>query len=250
MCIGLAILLAGESPSKVRIWAGAAAVLTAWSGFITVDFVAGLAGYPSSRDSEAASIFDLADGDRSETGRKPSELAGYISGIGAFEDDVIGVSIRFPQGWVLLAANNPIVKAPDAVMIAAHLQSRCLATLEASPADEGGSSADLLVGQMIIQQRTNEPSTKMLGRLDVDFGGNPGVRVQTSWTKDGESFRGFTTACKAGSSYYFLTGWCVDQAYDEAFEEFQSLEQAFQIRGTTAPTPHAGAPKKQTSSRR
>ena len=44
MCAGLAALLAGESPSKVRVWAGAAAVLVAWSGLITSDFVFGLMG--------------------------------------------------------------------------------------------------------------------------------------------------------------------------------------------------------------
>jgi hypothetical protein len=209
---GIAALLAGEAPSKKRVAAGVVAVLLAWSGVITTEFVTGLVqGMNQRRD-----------------------LAKYeVPGAG-FEDTVIGVSVKLPPGWSLLNKENPIVSLPDAEMVAVHNDAGCFAALMVEPASVALDSLDDYLTLVLTNRRESSPSIRDLGRNDVDFGNNPGRRLETSWTNGDLKFRGFTTACKAGESYYLLSGWCLDEVYKRAFLQFQSLEQAFLITGTHA----------------
>ena len=229
LCAGIALLLAGESPSRLRIGAGAGAVLAAWSGLITLNFVAEYTG--AGVEERSHSIFELADG-RGARDRRSSALTGYVQSVAAVEDDALGVSLRLPSGWVLLTPDNPFVQRPDAAVIAANERAGCFAALEIVAEQTAGTSSDELVGRIMMSLLETEPSIRMLGRTDVGFGGNRGVRVETSRMLDGMQIRGFTTACKAGGSYYFLNGWSLGPDYDYALEEFQALEQAFRIRGT------------------
>jgi len=239
MCGGIAALLAGESPSKVRVWAGAAAVLVAWSGIITADFVSRIIDREqvgSDADSSAFDLFAM----RGAPARKRSELDGYRLPVAAFEDDTLGVSMRLPSGWTMLTPDNPIVNMPEATMIDAHERSGCVAMLVVEPKNIQIPSLAGYLGTVLIQSSSREPSMKTLGIDEIRFGGNYGRRARTAWTTAGEEVRGFTTVCEAGGSYYLLTGWSREETWPDAFEEYQVLESAFRIRGTPMPLP-AGA---------
>ena len=232
MCAGIATLLAGESPSKLRVWAGAAAVLVAWSGLITWDFV-----FSFTRDqdpivaSEESSPFEIVDS-RNRPGRRRSELDGYRLPVGAFEDDTLGVSFRLPNGWTLLAPNNPVVVMPEATVIAAHEQSGSFATFVVEAKDRKTPSLDAHLGKLLIKRTRTEPSTKQLGIEELQFGGQRARRARSTWISSGHEFRGFLTVCEAGSSYYALTVWTREENWPDAFLAFESLENAFQISGT------------------
>jgi hypothetical protein len=210
MCAGLVALLTGESPSRIRVGAGVAAVLIAWSGIITTE---SLAGFKRAVNEQR-------------------EFAGYTIPAADFTDDKLGVSVTLPQGWALLAEDNPYVRLPDAAMIAVHDRSGCIAALLVEPDLVQTESVDGYLGLVLANRKQNSSSLVELGRSDVNFGGNAGKRLETSWSAGGNGFRGFTTACKAGTSYYLLTGWCLDEYYETAFQEYQSLEAAFRVAGT------------------
>ena len=238
LCAGIALLLAGESPSRLRIGAGGGAVLAAWSGLITLNFVEGYTD--AGVEAQTHSIFEIA-GDRGTRSGRSSSLTGYVQPVTAFEDDSLGINLRVPNGWVLLTSDNPIVQRPDAVCLAANEQAGCFASLEMVAAQTPGTSSDELVARIMMRIVQTEPSVRMTRRTDVMLGGNGGVRVETSRMVEGSRIRGFTSACKAGGSYYFLSGWSIGDDYDYALEEFEHLEQAFRIRGTAPVPPAAGA---------
>jgi len=212
-CVGIVSLLLSDQPSKGRLIASVAAALVAWSGIITTEFVSGfVAGYKEQQDFQQYAV----------------------SGAG-FEDDQLGVSVKLPGGWSLLTADNPLVKLPNAAMVAGHMKSGCFAALIVEPVVLDGYSLDSYLDLVVENRRRLSASMVEVGRNDLEFGGNTGKLLETSWTTNGMKFRGFTTACKAGSSYYLLTGWCLEQSYKKAFPEFQSLETAFRITGTGPP---------------
>ena len=214
-CAGIAALLWGDWPSKMRVGVGVAAVLVAWSGVITTSVVSGVvAGF-----------------------KENAEIAKYSVGTATFEDNLLGVSARMPEGWALLTKENPIVPVSDATLIAIHKDAGCFAALLVEADTLGGTSADGYLTLVLQNRQKTTPTMKELGRLDVDFGGHPGRRLDTTWTDGGKKFRGFTTACKAGHSYYLLAGWCLDGAFSSAFPAFQSLEGEFEVgpRALTEP---------------
>jgi hypothetical protein len=98
-----------------------------------------------------------------------------------------------------------------------------------------GTSSDELVGRIMMSLRESEPSIRMRGRTDVAFGGNRGVRVETSRMSDGMEIRGFATACKAGGSYYFLNGSSVGNDHDYALKNFRHLSRHFAFEAPRFP---------------
>ena len=121
---------------------------------------------------------------------------------------------------------------PEATVIAAHEQSGSFATFVVEAKDRKTPSLDAHLGMLLIQSTKAEPSTKQLGIDELRFGGQPGRRAKSTWSSGGHEFHRFQTVCEAGSSYYTLTVWAREENWPDAFLAFESLENAFQIRGT------------------
>jgi hypothetical protein len=214
-CAGIAALLWGDWPSKLRVGVGIGAVLLAWSGIIT---------------TEAVTV--IVQGVQEQRAFEKYAVEGAV-----FEDKKLGVCARLPEGWALLTDNNPIVSLPDAKMVVVHKNSGCLAALLVERDPVGSSSSDDYLTLLFQTRQSSTPTLKELGRTDVEFGGHQARQLDTSWATKGNKFRGFTAACKMGASYYSLNGWCIDQVYSRAFPAFQSLEKAFQIGFVAATEP-------------
>lgn len=118
-----------------------------------------------------------------------------------------------------------------ATFVAVHVSSGCVAALMVEPGFVG-MPLDDYVTLVFESRKAGAPGMKDLARTDVDFGGNEGRRLETSWKASGETFRGFTTVCQAGQSYYLLSGWCTDDVYSNALSQFQLLEKGSQITGS------------------
>jgi hypothetical protein len=209
----MAALLYGDWPSKRRVAVGVAAVLVAWSGIITSQAVTGfMAGLKQRREFQQM------------TTAGPGSV---------FEDTKLGLNLRLPDGWSILSKENALVEIPEATFVAVHEESGCIAALLVEPRIIEPGSLDEYLNLVLTNRQTAIPSMTETGRSDLDFGGNAGRRLETFWNDGDKKFRGFTTCCQAGWSYYLLAGWCVNDAYSNAFADFQSLERAFQITGTT-----------------
>ena len=214
-CVGIAALLWGDWPSKLRVGFGVAAVLVAWSGIFTTIAVSGLvAGF-----------------------KENSEIARYSVASGAFEDNRLGVSVKLPEGWALLTKDNPIAPAPDAAMIAIHAKSGCFAALVVEPDTLGASSTNDYLTLVMQNRQTATPTIREISRRDVIFGGYEAKRLETSWTTEGQKFRGFNTACRAGHSYYLLAGWCLEGSFPKALSAYQALEGVFEVGPRPATEP-------------
>jgi len=221
-CIGMAALLWGDWPSKLRVGIGVASVLIAWSGIITTTAISGF-------------VTDYTE---------RAKLQEYSISASKFEDDELGVSTRLPEGWALLKKDNPLVSLPDAAMIAFHRESGCFAALIVEPDVLVADSADNYLSLVLENRQKTTPSMKETGRLEVDFGGQKGRRLDTSWSTGGKAFRGFATACKAGGSYYMLSGWCLSETFAKALPAFESLSSTFEV----GPRPLNGPPEIQAES--
>jgi len=215
-CAGIVALLAADSPSRIRVGIGVAAVLVAWSGIFTTYVVASL----------VSGLNELQSAKNSEP------EAGSVLEAG-FEDLELGVKVKLPPGWALITRDSPV---PEATLVASHVRSGCGAALIAEPALVEQESLDGYLSRVMQARLEDAPDLKELGRNDLDLGGNTGRMVETSWTSEGKKLRGFTSACKAGWHYYLLTGWCFDENVTKAFAEYLVLESAFQINGGKPPT--------------
>ena len=214
-CAGIAALLWGDWPSKIRVGIGVAAVLVAWSGIITTSVV-----------SEVVAGF-----------KERSEFTKYTIPTSSFEDDEIEVRAKIPEGWALLTKENPLAPVKDAAMIAVHHNTGCFAALLVEPDILGGTSPDGYLTLVLQNRQKGAGTIKELARRDVDFGGYHGRRLETSWSQSGRNFRGFSTACKTSHSYYMLSGWCLDESFSKAFAAFQTLEGAFELGPQPATSP-------------
>lgn len=214
-CAGIAALLWGDWPSKIRVGIGVAAVMVAWSGIITTSVV-----------SEFVTGYN-----------ERTQLAKSTVANNSLDDTSLGISAVLPDGWVFLTKDNPIAPVADAAMIAVHNASGCYATLLVEPDILGGATPDEYLSMVLENRQKATPTMTELGRADVAFGGHDGRRLDTSWSSGGSKLRGFSTACKAGRSYYMLTGWCLDSSVAKALPAFQSLESVFVVgpRPATAP---------------
>jgi len=234
-CAGIVALLAADSPSKIRIGVGVAAVLVAWSGIFTTYFVAGVI---------AGMRGNVQSAENSAPGFVPETGSVLEAG---FEDLELGVKARLPPGWALITKDSPI---PEATLVAAHARSGCGAALIAEPALFEAESLDDYLSRVLQARREDAADLKELRRGDVNLGGHTGRMMETSWTSEGKTLRGFTSACKAGWRYYLLTGWCLDEDYSKAFAQYRILESAFQIDGgkpltmVETPSRKRGASKK------
>ena len=221
-CVGIASLLWGDWPSKLRVGIGVASVLIAWSGIITTTAVSGFVANYNER----------------------AKLREYSIAASTFEDDGLGVSTKLPAGWILLRKDNPLVSLPDASMIAFHSDSGCFAALVVEPDVLGVVSSDSYLSLVLESRQKTMSNIKETGRVDVDFGGQQGRRLDTSWNIKGRSFRGFATVCKVGGSYYMLSGWCLSETFSKALPAFQSLSETFEV----GPRPLTGPPEIQAES--
>ncbi|MEK6301564.1 MAG: hypothetical protein AABO41_12650 [Acidobacteriota bacterium] len=210
-CAGIVALLVAESPARLQVGIGVAAVLVAWSGsfttFVVVSLVSGMNELQSAKyaEPEAGSVLEAG-----------------------FEDLELGVKARLPPGWALITKDSPI---PEATLVASHARSGCGAALIAEPVLVEVQSLDEYLSRVLQARLKEAPDLKETGRADVNLGGNAARTVETSWTSEGQKLRGFTTACKSGWRYYLLTGWCLDEDYSRAFAQYKTLAGAFQIDG-------------------
>jgi hypothetical protein len=213
--IGLAVLLVDESASKLKIGAGALLVLTSLAGLITLDFLNVWLPQPIVREEI----------ERPVIAKKPGAISGA-----AVDDVELGFSVRLPQGWTLAQAGSVSARLPRAEIAADNWRSGAKAGLVVEPATFDGSLESYL-NEVVSRTGKLFPLLE-LNRTAATLGGRDARRLEFSWVERGVDFRGFVTVCQVGSRYYLLMGWCPNEVYHLADEQFRSLEGSIHISGT------------------
>jgi len=212
-CFGIAALLWGDWPSKRRVVTGVVAVIVAWAGIILTDVTTAVVNEFKSR----------------------SELAKYTDSSGVFNEDRLGVSVRMPRGWTLLTKDNPVIAVPGSSMIAFHRSSGCFAALVIERDIFDGISNSQYLNLVFQNRQIKAPSMQDVFRSDAKLGEHEAFELDTLWTTSGTKFSGYNVACREGSRYYLLTGWCAEKQGSEAHDAFRSLMNAFQIEDFEQP---------------
>ena len=207
---GIIALLYGKPPSRARVFLGSAAVILAWFGAVG-----------------GAVVEVMIDQYKTK-----NEIAKQALPTRQFVDDALGVKMDLPEGWNLLSSDNTIVPAPDAPMIAINSNSGCFALLivEFLPDDtDGAGSLDNYLNMLLESRRARVPTMKLLGLSDAQFANLNARRQVTEWVDESQKVKGFNSVCRSGENYYLLSGWCIDESYREALQDFIALEKSLHI---------------------
>jgi hypothetical protein len=219
--VGIFLLLYGGVPSRERVMGGVGTVIFAWLGVVG-SVVAAVLLTDMNKPGDPAAI------------NAQRELERQAIPAGKFSDDEIGVTVNFPSGWSLLPADNSILPARDAKMIAVNMRTGCWALLLVENIPSGVGSLDQYLDFVLMSRQFQIPGIKDMGRTDVMMGNRSARRMMTAWEESGRRLTGYNSVCRVGSDYYLLSGWSVEEAGAQAFESFQSLEKSFEITGPSA----------------
>ena len=200
------LLLLGQA-SRVRVAFGVVAFV------ISVAGVAGLFVLISRADSSKQQVLKYA---------LPNRF---------FQDGTSGGRMHLPEGWVMLAPDNPIVPRPYASMIAVHPDSGSYATLVIAQ-HRSDASLDTALSAVLADQRQREPSLVEGDRVYSPFGRLDGRKVAMTWKEKDKEFKGWITVARNGSYLIFLNEWCAADTHAKSEAQFAALE-----RGASANEP-------------
>jgi hypothetical protein len=201
-CISiLAILL--DPPSRTRIRLSIAGVIAAW--------VVGLASW-----ALPPYVAALKEQEQILASSLPDRVV---------ENRRVGYRISLPEGWTVLAKDNPILKAPDEGFVMADLDDKCYAMfvpkVDANTHDSSGAMAQRLARKE--GDSTDAPFTS------TEFMGRPGASLDRSFKSDGVPMRGVWTVTKRGWVYFALLAWYPELHERKAKPALSRLQNAFVI---------------------
>ncbi len=130
-----------------------------------------------------------------------------------------------PTGWVMLPPDNPVVPHKDANMIAVHPDTDSYATL-VIVRNSGGPTLDVVLSNVVAEQRKHDPSVVELERANSLFGRLDGRKATLTWQFQGKQIKGDVTVARNGSYYIFLNEWCAAESYSKSRPQFAALENS------------------------
>jgi cytochrome b561 len=228
----MALVLHGkDSPSATRIITGSATYAVYFLimfGSISLAFIGTLAPQISKLNTQNARI------DQFRVEGKD------------FQDKTTGAKVVLPEGWTMVSLDNPLVRSPEARMIAVDTSGRSLAMLEVVPVPAAldmkrqNSSvmlealADNFVGQMNERARENvgfggKEEYKEITRLSIFVGKHPAKLMVFDKFVRGEKLKGHLIITYDELSFYVLHSWCPAAEYEQKQNDFTFFEKNFSV---------------------
>jgi hypothetical protein len=130
-----------------------------------------------------------------------------------FDDDVLGLSLELPEGWVSLKPGNPLVAAPEQAR-ATFAQPRLggYGYLVAEPAPRGVATPDQYLDVLFARRKEKRPSLEQKERANALVGSLTGRRLDATW-KDGDTaLRDVSVAGQDGWMSFALVAWMPEGA--------------------------------------
>jgi hypothetical protein len=206
-CIGFLVLLCGKATSRRRI--------------IGTTLVAG---------GQVAVFAYLLVGTILPEYRVRWQIQAYSELTSKVADENLGYTVNIPSGWTVLKKDNPILKLPDAKVVAVNVRNGAFVAFLAEPAFADLRSPDDYLDQIEKTFTTGTSSQfRELRRTNTMLDGTIGRRAEALWQEAGEEYHGVFLVVRRGWFYYSLRGWSAKAFRSKAEASFSEMQAAVKI---------------------
>jgi GYF domain 2 len=139
--------------------------------------------------------------------RAEAEIRSFGLADRRFADDLLGLRLEVPEGWIVLRPDSPFFHAPTAKLRLAHPRLGAFARLQAQGGARGTHSLDQVLDRALEDWRLFADGLQEKGRSDTTVGGLPGKKAEVSWSTEGQELRGAVTVWRDGWNEMALLAW-------------------------------------------
>jgi hypothetical protein len=151
-----------------------------------------------------------------------------------FADDLLGLRLDVPEGWIVLRPDSPFFHAPTAKLRLAHPRLGAFGRLQAQVRAHDSPSLDDALGRAVEDWRLFAEGLQEKGRSDTTVGGTPGKKAFVSWSPDGQELRGTVTVWRDGWNEMALLAWGPGSSATEVNTATDALVSHLQMAGVAA----------------
>jgi hypothetical protein len=171
---------------------------------------------------------------RAEASEAEQRVREWSSSERRFADDVLGLTLDAPDGWLLLKPGNPLVQAPkDARVTLAIPRHGGGAYLLTEPAPRGVATADQYLDKLQARRRAERPGLEAGQRSNALLGSLTGRQLEAAWSEGGTRFREVLVAGLDGWMGFALVAW-MPEATASRPNGLDALARGFAARGVLA----------------
>ncbi len=181
-------------------------------------------------------------------------LRDWSTGERRFADEMLGITLDAPDGWLLLKPGNPLVRAPkDARVTLAIPRHGGTAYLVSEPAPRGVATADQYLAKVLEKRGAERPGYEARARGNAIVGSLTGRQLDAGWSDGGTRFREVVVAGLDGWTGFALVA-SMPEASASRPNGIDALARGLAARGvlavrlreavdaTVAAVPHLSAP--------
>jgi hypothetical protein len=151
-----------------------------------------------------------------------------------YSDELLGLRLDVPEGWIVLRPDSPFFHAPSAKLRLAHPRVRAFGRLQAQPRGRRGRSLDASLDRALEDWRLFSPGLQEQGRSDATVSASPAREARVSWEADGQPNRGMALVWHDGWNEFALLAWGPAAAEAEVNPAIASLVSQLQMSGVAA----------------
>ncbi len=164
-----------------------------------------------------------------------TQIRQWVSADRRYTDDMLGLILDIPEGWVALKPGNPLVAvAPaEARLTLAQPRQGGFGYLVSEPAPRGVATADQYLDRIVGRRRTERPELKPGLRANALVGPLAGRRHDSTWLADGVVQREVAVAGLDGWMAFALVAWMPDSAASRP-DGLEAVTRGLAARGLLA----------------
>jgi hypothetical protein len=171
---------------------------------------------------------------RAEASEAEQRLRDWSTSERRFADDLLGLTLDAPDGWLLLKPGNPLVQAPkDARVTLAIPRHGGGAYVLTEPAPRGVATADQYLDRLQARRRAERPGLEPGQRANAILGSLTGRQLEAAWSDGGTRYREVVVAGLDGWMGFALVAW-MPEASASRPNGLDALARGFAARGVLA----------------
>jgi hypothetical protein len=148
-----------------------------------------------------------------------------------FADNILGVTLDVPQGWLILRPDNRLVPPSDAKLVLVEPTIPAFATLRMEPRPRLIAAEDVYLDGLVESWSVYRPKLKVIERGTERLAKGQGRLLRATWEEGGEPTVGSTVAFHDGWNYFSLQGWAPAVGADAFAAAFQALAHGLSPTG-------------------
>ncbi len=141
-------------------------------------------------------------------------------------DELAGLDLKLPEGWVLLKPGNPMVPGDGVRGAFGETSLGAVAAVILEAEGQGYMSSDHYLDGWLAARKDKLERLTQKTRQDVRIGPADGRKMTFTWVYHGRGMEGFATAWKDGHRYFCFSGWTTSSLAPSATGRFAALEKS------------------------